>query len=381
MKDRLVTAEINLGAIENNIRELKKLSNPGVRFMAVVKADAYGHGAVQAAEKAISSGADWLGVARLHEAVQLREAGIKVPVLVFGYTCPEQAVLIKELDLSVTVYSFEMAEALAEKAADSGIQLDVHIKIDTGMGRVGIIAGGGESCKRFNDQAVSEIKKIMGLKGIAVKGIYTHFAAADHRNRTYTNMQISLFDDLLGRLEKEKLRPGLCHAANSAGILAYPKSHYDMVRAGISLYGLYPSDETDKTARLIPAMSLKSFVTSVRKVKKGFKVSYGMTWEAGRDTVLATVPVGYADGFSRLFSSNGFMLVGGQRAPIAGRVCMDQTILDVGHIPGVRAGDGVVLIGSQGSETLTADELAAGAKTINYEIVSSLTSRVGKEYV
>jgi len=373
MEYPLVKAQINLDAVVNNIIVLKNIMAKQSKFMAVVKADAYGHGAVKIAKKALESGADTLGVARLDEAVELRQAGITAPVLVFGYIYPAQAGLVNQLDLTATIYNFNMAKALSQRACDLGIRLNVHLKIDTGMGRVGIIV---------QKKIVQEIKKIKQLPGIETQGIYTHFAAADHKERAYTIEQLNMFDSLLNDLKKENIEFKVCHAANSAGILEYPDSHYDMVRAGISLYGLYPSNEIDKSrAKLIPAMTLKSIITSVRKVPKGFKVSYGMTHKTDQKTILASVPIGYADGFSRLFSSKGYMLVKGEKAPIVGRVCMDQTIIDVGHIPGVKVEDEVVLIGSQKDKTISADELAQNANTINYEIVSSLTSRVKRVYV
>ena len=324
-------------------------------------------------KKALESGADTLGVARLDEAVELRQAEITVPVLVFGYIYPAQATLVNELNLTATIYNFNMAKALSQRACDLGIKLNVHLKIDTGMGRVGIIV---------QKKIIQEIKKIVQLPGIETQGIYTHFAAADHKESAYTIRQLNIFDSLLNDLKKENIEFKVCHAANSAGILMFPESHYDMVRAGVSLYGLYPSNEVDKSrAKLVPAMTLKSIITSVREVPKGFKVSYGMTHKTDQKTILASVPIGYADGFSRLFSSKGYMLVKGEKAPIAGRVCMDQTIIDVGHIPDVQVEDEVVLIGSQKDKTISADELAQNANTINYEIVSSLTSRVQRVYV
>ena len=373
MEYHLVKAHINLDAIFNNIQALKQLTQKNSKFMAVVKADAYGHGAVKVAKKALENGADTLGVARLDEAVELRRAEITAPVLVFGYIYPAQAALVNQLNLTATIYNFNMAKALSQRACDLGIKLNVHLKIDTGMGRVGIIV---------QKKIIQEIKKIVQLPGIETQGIYTHFAAADHKESAYTIRQLNIFDSLLNDLKKENIEFKVCHAANSAGILMFPKSHYDMVRAGISLYGLYPSNEVDKSrAKLVPAMTLKSIITSVREVPKGFKVSYGMTHKTDQKTILASVPIGYADGFSRLFSSKGYMLVKGEKAPIAGRVCMDQTIIDVGHIPDVQVEDEVVLIGSQKDKTISADELAQNANTINYEIVSSLTSRVQRVYV
>ena len=375
MEYPLVKACINLDAIQKNIQNLKQMTDKNSKFMAVVKADGYGHGAVRVAQKALQSGEDWLGVARLNEAVELRNAGINAPILVFGYIHPSQAAIIKDLDLVTTVYGLNMAKALSNEAKLLNKPVKVHLKVDTGMGRVGMVI------KPAKKQVLKKIQEIVKLPGIALKGIYTHFAAADSKDRTYTDLQIELFASLLEDLKKNGLELSTCHAANSAGIIEFPRSHFDMVRAGISIYGLYPSCEVDQTKiKLTPAMTLKSIVTAVRDVPKGFYVSYGMTHETQRQTRLASVPIGYADGFSRQFSSNCVMLVKGHRASVVGRVCMDQTMIDVGNIPDVTPGCEVVLIGSQGDETLGADELANRVNTINYEVVSALTARVKKIY-
>jgi len=384
MEYPLVRACIDLAAIQSNIENLKQITNPNSEFMAVVKANAYGHGAVPVAEKALQSGADWLGVARFREAVELREAGIDAPILVFGYVHPARAEKAVELDLVVSVYDFEMARALSQKSVSLNKAVKVHLKVDTGMGRVGIIIGNmdqGFLDTRNRETCIREIEKIHSLPGIDCTGIYTHFATADSKDRSHTDQQIKLFASLLKDLEKKGIKPGTCHAANSAGIIGFPDSHFDMVRAGISIYGLYPSSEVDPAKiNLHPAMSLKSVITGIRKVPKGFFVSYGKTYETRKETKLASVPIGYADGFSRFFSSKGSMLVKGCRAHVAGRVCMDQTLIDVGHIPEIKTGDEVVIIGSQGRETMSADELANSINTINYEIVSALTSRVKRIY-
>ncbi|MDA3788998.1 MAG: alanine racemase [Desulfobacula sp.] len=393
MEYPLVKACIDLDAIHKNIHNLKQITDKKSKFMAVVKADAYGHGAVQVAKTAVEAGADWLGVARLNKVAEIRQAGIKVPILVFGYIHPSQAAMINDLDLVTTVYYFEMARALSSKAKLLNRPVKVHLKVDTGMGRVGMIiaknknladknlANKGLPDKTARKEALKEIEKIIKLPGIDFNGIYTHFAGADHKDRTYTDLQIELFASLLDDLKKKRIEFEICHAANSAGIIEFPESHFDMVRAGISIYGLYPSSDVDKSkVKLAPAMRLTSIVTSVRKVAKGFYISYGMTHETQKATRLASVPVGYADGFSRRFSSNSFMLVKGHRAPVVGRVCMDQTMIDVGDIPNVKTGDEVVLIGSQGNETIGADELATRINTINYEIVSALTFRVKRIY-
>ncbi len=377
----LVYARIDLNAVEYNILALKKLTGTNVKFMAVVKADAYGHGAVRVAERAIQTGAEWLGVARLNEAEELRRAGIGVPILIFGFTHPFLVKKIADLDLTPTIYSFEMADELSRQAVKKGVRIKAHLKIDTGMGRVGMLPDSRKIPSIHNIPNTTEIKKILSLSNFELDGIYTHFASADSHDKSYAEYQLKVFSSLLGDLKKEKIEFNIRHAANSAAIIELPESHFDMVRAGIAMYGLYPSNEVDKTKiHLKPAMELCSIVTQAKKVPKGFKVSYGMTYETECKTTIASVPIGYADGFSRSLSSKGFMLVKGRRAPIAGRVCMDQTLIDVGHIPGVKTGDEVVIMGAQKNQMISADEIARIIGTINYEVVSSLTARVQKIY-
>jgi len=372
----LVRADIDLDAIAINIQQLKKVTSPGAQFMAVVKANAYGHGTVEVARQALKSGADWLGVARIYEAVALRKAGIDGKILVMNYTPPEFAPLALEHDLVLTVFDLETATAISDTAVAAGNQIVAHLKTDTGMGRLGLRPT-GEKQIGLDPSRVKLAGRIADLPGLDLEGIFTHFAAADSLDATYTEKQFALFCDYIDALKKVGLEFRIRHAANSAAIIAHPQTHLDMVRAGIALYGLSPSAEVnlDHLATR-PAMSLKARLVHVKKVPAGFCVSYGMTYRAPAPTAIATVPLGYADGYSRLLSSRGTMLVKGQRAPIAGRVCMDLTMLDVGHIEGVRTGDEVVALGRQGDETISADEIAGVLGTINYEIVSSITARV-----
>ena len=380
MEGALVTADIDLDRIRKNTIRLNRLTGPDTAFMAVVKANAYGHGAVQVAKTVLENGASQLGVARLHEAMELRNAGIESPILVFGHVDPDQILPAAEHSLTLSVFHGETAEAYSVQAVQAGKRLDIHLKVDTGMGRVGMIVG-DPADRTSRNHLIRQIRQITELPGIDAKGIYTHFAAADHKDPAYTLEQIRRFDSLLNDLETERIRFQIRHAANSAGLIGFPQAHYDMVRPGISLYGLYPSEDVGPSrVNLIPAMTLRSIISSVKKVPKGFKVSYGMTYETHKPTVLASVPIGYGDGFSRCFSSNGTMLVNGCRAPIVGRVCMDQTMIDVGDIPGVRAGDPVVIIGHQKDQEIRADEWAERSGTINYEIVTALTQRVHRVY-
>ncbi len=380
MEGALVTADIDLNRIRKNTIRLNRLTGPDTAFMAVVKANAYGHGAVRVAKTVLENGASRLGVARLHEAMELRNAGIESPILVFGHVHPGQILPAAEHNLTLSVFHGETAKAYSAQAVQAGKRLDIHLKVDTGMGRVGMIVD-DPADRTSRDDLIRQIRQITELPGIDAKGIYTHFAAADHEDPAYTLEQIRRFDSLLNDLETERIRFQIRHAANSAGLIGFPQAHYDMVRPGISLYGLYPSEDVGPSrVNLMPAMTLRSIISSVKKVPKGFKVSYGMTYETHKPTVLASVPIGYGDGFSRCFSSNGTMLVNGCRAPIVGRVCMDQTMIDVGDIPGVQTGDPVVIIGHQKDQEIRADEWAERSGTINYEIVTALTQRVERVY-
>ncbi len=381
MDTPLVQADIDLDAIRVNIQELKKVTTAGTLFMAVVKANAYGHGAVAIARQALESGADCLGVARIHEAQALRQAGIEGQILVLNYTPPEFARLALEYDLALTVFDLDTARAISEVALAAGRRITAHLKTDTGMGRLGLRPT-GEKEMGLDPDRVKAAMRIARLPGLDLEGIFTHFASADSSNTAYTEKQSALFGEYIDELKRAGLEFRLRHAANSAGIIAHPQTHLDMVRAGIALYGLNPSAEVNLSHLATrPVMSLKARLVHVKKVPAGFCVSYGMTHRTPAPTTIATVPIGYADGYSRLLSSQGTMLVREQRAPIVGRVCMDLTMLDVGHIDGVQTGDEVVVLGSQGQETLTADELAGQLGTINYEIVSSITTRVPRNFV
>jgi alanine racemase len=368
-----VWAEIDLSAITHNVREIRKVVGTATRIMAVVKADAYGHGAVEVSKAALAGGADWLGVAQLAEGVALRKAGLDAPVLVLGYTPPEQAAEVVQYELSQTVYTGEMASSLAAAAVREGRRVRVHIKVDTGMGRVGWPA---------ELPAAKEILSVAGLPGLEAEGIFTHFATADSRDKGYAKEQLDRFLAMIETLRENGLEIPFKHAANSAALLEMPETRLDMVRPGIIIYGLFPSDEVDRTLiNLRPAMSLKTRVAYVKNVPAGFKVSYGCTFISSRPTAIATLPLGYADGYSRLLSAKGEVLIHGRRAPVAGRVCMDYLMVDVGHIPGVAIGDEAVLFGRQGEEEIAADEVAAWLGTINYEVVCMVSHRVPRIFL
>lgn len=377
-------AEIDLNAIADNVRELRRITQPQARLMAVVKANGYGHGAVEIARCALQNGASFLGVARIEEGIHLREAGIDVPILVFGYTRPHRAGDLLQYDLTQSIHTGATARELSEAAGSLGTNLKIHLKVDTGMGRLGLLPQNFQpnSPEKVNPDTIDETLDIAGLSGLDLEGIFTHFASADSADKTYAEYQLDLFLNYLKHLKKAGLNPPLTHAANSGALMDMPRSHLDLVRPGIAIYGLYPSDEVDRQrVSLKPAMALKSQIIQLKKVPAGFNVSYGSTYTTRKPTTIATVPIGYADGLNRLLSSRGRMLVGGQRVPIVGRVCMDLTMLDVGVIQNVQAGDEVVVFGQQGNETLTVDEMAAELNTINYEIVTGISARVPRVYL
>ncbi|MFO7709188.1 MAG: alanine racemase [Desulfobacterales bacterium] len=384
MESHLIWAEIDLNAIAHNVAELRRLARPAARLMAVVKADGYGHGAVEVARTALANGARWLGVARLAEAVALRRAGLNAPILVFGYTPPAAAGGLIEFDLRQSVYSLAAAKAYSAAAAAQGKRIRVHLKVDTGMGRLGMVPAalsGKASGDAVGEEFIREAAAIARLPGLEAEGIFTHFAAADNADRSYAERQLALFLEVLSTLHAAGLEFALRHAANSAALIALPDSHLDLVRPGIALYGLPPSDEIDLAAvSLKPAMALKTRIIHLKSVPAGTRISYAMTYRTPSPTLIATIPAGYADGYRRLFSSKGEMLVGGRRVPVVGRVCMDLTMLDVGAAPGVRVEDEVVIFGRQGSESISADDLARALNTINYEIVCDLTARVPRVY-
>jgi alanine racemase len=377
-------AEVDLQALAHNVRELRRVANPQAALMAVVKANGYGHGALEVARVALAQGARYLAVARFDEAFNLRKAGIEAPLLLFGATLPDQVDYLCRHDIRAAVNSLAGARQLSVAAAARNRTLKVHLKIDTGMGRLGLWAEGlaGTPGNDSSEGASMEtIGTIAALPGLELEGIFTHFANADSRNTAHTRGQFALFEQLLAQLAAHGIQISLRHAANSAALLAMPETHLNLVRPGIALYGLWPSEKMKRhSIDLRPALTLKSTVIQVKSVDRGFAVSYGSTHVTSRPTRIATIPIGYADGYSRRLSAQGHMLVRGVRAPILGRVCMDLTLIDVGRIPDVLPGDEVVLIGRQGAEEISADEIARRLATINYEVVSALTARVPRVY-
>lgn len=368
---RPVWVEIDLRAIRHNLAEIRRLVGPAVDIMAVVKADAYGHGAVQIAKVALESGAKWLGVALPEEGIALREAGITAPILVFSPLQIEQVEAMVRFDLTSTICLLEPAVALSRAALSAGKKPSYHVKIDTGMGRIGVPA----------EEAVAFIKKLQLLPGLDYGGIYSHLATSDERDKEYAKYQIKRFNKVIVDLKAEGLFPAKAHLANSAAIIDLPLAYYNMVRPGIMLYGMYPSSEVDlEKIRLKPAFSLKTKVVFIKKVPSGTAVSYGRKYITAKETTIVTIPIGYADGWSRLLSGKAEVLISGKRFPIVGAICMDLCMVDVGDEP-VEIGQDVTLIGSQGSEQITVEEIGAHLGTINYEVVCMISDRVPRRYL
>ncbi len=367
----LTYLEIDLDAIAHNVRVIKMHIGPQVKLIAVVKANAYGHGALEVAQTALRHGASWLAVARADEGISLRQAGIVAPILVMNYTPLGEIEEALRHDLTLTLSDLEPARSISAIASRLGRAATVHIKVDTGMGRFGLLP----------DEVLPFMQELAALPGVQVEGLYTHFAVADLADKDYTRQQFRRFQQVRDRLSAAGYRIPLCHAANSAATLDLPETHLDAVRVGIAMYGLRPSSEVEPAVPLRPALSLKSHVARVRTLPAGSSISYGRTYITPREMTVALVPVGYGDGYHRLISNRGAVLINGRRAPIVGRVCMDQVIVDVSQAGLVELNSEVVLIGSQGKERITAEEVATWAETINYEVVTALLPRVPRLYV
>jgi alanine racemase len=370
---RAVWSEVDLDAIRENVGALRELARPA-EFLAVVKANAYGHGAVPVARAALEAGASWLGIARVEEGVQLRDAGITAPIMLLSEPTPRSAPVVVAHGLTPVVYTVAGIDALAKAVADSGraAPLEVHLKVDTGMHRVG----------STTDDAPALAEHVTARDELVLAGICTHLALADEPEDPYTDDQLARFDALLQVLAARGLRPPLTHAANSAGLLTSPPARYDLVRVGIACYGLPPAPALAGHAgvTLRPALSLRARVTMVKELPAGARVSYGLRYELARPGRVATVPAGYADGVPRnLGLVGGEVLIGGRRHPIAGMVTMDQLMVDLGAAP-AEVGDEVVLIGRQGDQEVTATEWAQRLGTISYEIVTGIGARVPRTY-
>lgn len=371
-------AEINLDAIKNNILEIKKILKPDTKILGVVKADAYGHGFLEVSKVLIENGADSLGVAFIDEAIQLRDCGIDKPILILGHTPKEYSNILVERDIIPSVFNTELAKSISEEAVKQNKTAKIHIKIDTGMTRIGFLYNDDEKIK---NRTIEQIKEISALKNIEIDGMFTHFASADEEDMSYTDLQFSRFTELAKRLEDIGINIPTKHVCNSAATIQCPDMQLDMVRPGIILYGLYPSDEVDKTKlNLIPAMQFKACITHIKDIEKGTCISYGRTFTAERDMKIATIPIGYADGFSRLLSNNIEVLVGGKKSKLVGRICMDQCMIDITNVNNVNVGDEVVIFGSQGDEVLPVDNISNAIGTINYEMLCIIGKRIPRVY-
>ncbi|WP_044749288.1 alanine racemase [Bacillus alveayuensis] len=359
--------EIDLDAIEHNVKQFKAKLSKNCRFMAVVKADGYGHGAVAVAQAAIKGGADYLGVAFLDEALQLRNACITSPVLILGYTAPAYVEAAIKHDITLTFFSEEVLDSIIQQAKKLGRQAKVHLKVDTGMSRIGV---------QTKEEALKLAKRASSSDWIMLEGIFTHFADADNRDPSYTNEQFSNFMEVINYLREHGIEIPIKHCCNSAGTMNFPEFHLDMVRIGISLYGLRPSpDVAYESFHLKQALTFKTKIAAIKRVKSGQAISYGCTYKTEHEAIIATVPVGYADGLSRLLSNRGTMTVRNTKVPIVGRVCMDQTMLDVSAIPEAKVGDEVTIF-TDGQ----IDEVAELMGTINYEVVCLIGKRVPRIY-
>lgn len=360
-------AEVDLDAIENNVQYV--CQSTGVQVMAVVKANGYGHGAVPVARAALKGGAAYLAVARIGEAIELRNAGFDCPILLLGHTPPQridEAILHR---ITLTVWNAEQVEAASKLAKKVGSLAHVHLKVDTGMGRLGVQPENVVSLAQYLDRTL----------GVVFEGIFTHFARADETDKTSVGMQESRFLDVLQELDTHKLRPPVVHAANSAASLTRPSAYFDMVRFGIAMYGLAPSPDCPLPEAFRPALTWKSILSHVKVLPPGRGVSYGHEYVTRADERIGTIPLGYADGFRRIRGNS--VLIGGRRVPVIGRVCMDQIMVQLDGVPEAAAGDEVVLIGKQGAEKITAENVAVTWGTINYEVTCAIGARVPRFYV
>jgi alanine racemase len=367
---RWAWAQIDTSAITKNVASLKALTKRGTRFMAVVKADGYGHGAVPAALAALSGGADCLGVATVAEAVELRDAGISAGVQLLSEP-PQTAIpTLLECDIVSAVTTREFAVELGRAAATRGVTARYHLKIDSGMNRIGIRA----------EDAAAFARNLADFPGLALEGTFTHLATADVAGDWEVTRQLQRFETALAEMRTEGVNAGIVHAANSPATMLYPESHYDMVRCGIAIYGLQPSQATGRVMGLVPAMSVKARATLLKRIGMGESVSYGFTWTAPAPTTVATLPLGYADGVHRVLSNSMEVLLGGKRCPQIGRVCMDQLMVEVPRDVSATRGDEVVIVGEQGGDHIPMETLAEKAGTINYELACAFGMRLERIY-
>lgn len=369
---RPVWAEVNLDNLAHNIKQVRNNTNKDSLIMAVVKANGYGHGAVDIARTFLENGADRLAVAILSEAVELRKADITESILVLGYTPRSQYEKLLEYNLIQTIYNYEDAKILSQKAVEFGKEVTIHIKIDSGMGRIGFLP---------TAESAESILNISILPNIKIEGIFTHFAKADEVDKSHVRGQFNKYMEFVNYLERKGLNISIKHVSNSAGIIDLPEFNLNMVRAGIMLYGLYPSDEVNKEKiKLKPAMTLKAKISHLKIVPKGTGISYGQIFTTEGESKIGTIPIGYADGFTRLLTGKAEVYINDKRVPIVGKICMDQCMLDLTSVEDVELGDEVVIFGCE-QDYPHVDELASKIGTINYEIVCMVARRVPRVYI
>ena len=366
-----IEARIDLSAIRKNIKTVQALNPPEEKTLLVIKADAYGHGAVTLAER-LGDLADYFGVAEIDEAVELRKNGVEKPILILGYTDETEYEDLINYDVTQAVFDVEKCRVLSRLAEKMGKKARVHIKVDSGMHRIGFQA---------NEEGISEAEKLFSMPGLSVEGIFTHFARADEYDKTSAKEQYEVFSRFVNALESRGYDLGIRHIDNSAGAMELHSKGFDMMRLGIVIYGLYPSEEVDKSVVITPAMQLVSHITHVKTLPAGCGISYGHTFVTDRETRVATVSAGYADGYPRAQSNIGRVLIRGQYAPILGRVCMDQFMVDVTHIPEAEVGDTVTLFGRDGENSISVEEVAEPAVSFNYELICNVAHRVPRIYV
>ncbi len=366
---RPTIVEVDLGAIRYNLRKIKDTVDKNVKILGVVKADAYGHGAREVSKAIAKEGVDYLGVSSLDEASELRKIGIKDKIIVLGSILPEEIEGVLKFNVIQAVSDLGIVTSLSRLAQRKNKKIYVHIKIDTGMGRLGF----------WHEGAIDFIKKISSLKNILIEGIFTHFPSAED-DVSFTKRQINYFYSLVKEIREHNINIPIKHTSNSMALIDFKDAHMNMVRPGLIMYGLYPREDLIKRLKLKPALTLKTKVSFVKQVSKGRSISYGRTYITKKDTNIVTIPVGYGDGYSRHLSNNGFALIKGMRFPIVGRVCMDMTMIDVGSLKDIKVGDDVVLIGHQGKESITGEEVAQLTNTIPYEVVCNIGRRVPRVY-
>lgn len=364
-------AEVDLGAIRRNVGIFRPFVKKDAQIMAVVKADGYGHGSVPVARAALEGGASWLGVTIPEEALRLREAGIAAPTLVLGATQIAAAEAMIDMDVSVAVFDISSLEALQREAKRQGKRAMAHLKLDTGMHRIGVMEDG---------ELLALLERWRACPDVEMEGVFSHFAAADEEDLRHAKGQLCRFEEMVKTIHGAGYDPML-HMCNTAGAIALPEAQFDMVRLGIGLYGYPPSPVIGEKIGFIPAMTVRSSLSRVFTLKAGESVGYGCTFTADRDMLVGTIPIGYGDGYRRIFSGRGRVLVGGRSVPLVGRVCMDQCTVDVSRVPEAAVGDEVVLLGRQGAVEITAEDWASWAETISYEMPLGLTGRVRRVYV